>query len=401
MDEHGRRLGQGRHLETLRAEHGEAARGAFRQAFAAIADQLRPGATGDEPARPVTDPAEGERVPASATDERERARAATRSGGRAHVADEPAQAAQGEPTPAIIDGRLEIPVNAEFRRWPIERLPELLEIRVPGAASSMIGFPAFVDTGAAVRIEVFDEEPIAREHHRAGVRRLLALALRDALRALARHVPDAQRLVIAYARIDTDDALWRDFAQAVLIRAIGDAAEPVDRQAFDTLVAQVRPRLSLIAAELGRTLEQLLDDYAAAQRKLQSVAGGAREPYVQAAVDDIREQLGGLIAPGFLVRTPPEAFGHLSRYLRAIVLRLERVRADPARVEQQRQDHAELTAAYRRLRRARRGLPDAELDQLRWLLEELRVSMFAQGLRTPMPVSVKRLRRMIEGMRTA
>ena len=250
-----------------------------------------------------------------------------------------------------------------------------------------------------MRIDVFDEAPVAHEQHLAGVRRLLTIALREPLKGIVRHVSDAQRLVIAYARIDTDEALWRDFGQAVLLRAAGDAAAPVTRADFERLLEQVRPRLSLIAAELGRALQQVLEDYAAALRKLQSVAAGAREAYVQAAVEDVREQLGGLVGPGFLVRTPPEAFGHLSRYLKAVVLRLERVRADPARVEQQRLDHAQLQAEYGRLRRARRGLPDPELDRLRWLLEELRVSLYAQNLRTPMPVSFKRLRRMIESLR--
>ncbi|MEZ5649131.1 MAG: ATP-dependent RNA helicase HrpA [Burkholderiaceae bacterium] len=408
MDAHGRRLGQGRHLQTLRSEHGEAARGAFREAFAAVADQFR-SPRSDEPVH------DG---PAAAHSGRGAATGESLPGGGREGSGSPAagpDAARsrgpvggpvpalgggegGEPAPAIVDGRLEIPLNAEFRRWPVDALPELLEISVPGAASSMIGFPAFVDTGDAIRIEVFDEEPIARQHHRAGVRRLLTLTLRDAFKALPRHVPDAQRLVIAYARIDTDAALWRDFAQAVLVRAIGEGAEPTSRASFETLVAQVRPRLSLIAAELGRTLEQVLDDYAAALRKLQSVAAGAREPHVQAAVDDIREQLSELVGPRFLAETPPDAFGQLGRYLRAIVLRLERVRADPARVEQQRREHGELQMAYRKLRRARRGMPDAELDRFRWLLEELRVSMYAQGLRTPMPVSVKRLRRMLEGL---
>ncbi len=400
VDEHGRRLGHGRHLEALRAEHGEAARTAFRDAFAAVADQLRPRADGTATALVGDGGTEGSAGGGSG------ARGPGGRGGRAagvHATDgagaRPGNGERDGSDAAIVDGRLEVPVNTRFRRWPIDALPELLEIRAPGAASSMVGFPAFVDCGDAIRIDVFDEAPVAREQHLAGVRRLLVIALREPLKAIARHVPDAQKLVISYARIDTDDALWRDFGQAVLLRAVGDAGDPVTREAFERLLEQVRPRLSLIAAELGRTLQQVLDEYGAALRKVQSVSAGAREPHVLAALDDIREQLGELVYPGFLVRTPPEAFGHLTRYLKAVVLRLERVRADPARVEQQRRDHALLQAEYNKLRRARRGVPDPELDRFRWLLEELRVSLYAQNLRTPMPVSFKRLRRMLDSLR--
>lgn len=383
IDAHGRRLGQGRQLAALRAEFGAAARGAFREAFAAVADQLRPGASDapDDGSGRLSPGAPG--VPAAD------------KGGR----DPASGSAEPAATAAIVDGRLEIPVNETFRRWPVDALPELLEIAAPGGEASMVGFPALVDCDDAVRIDVFDEQPVALAHHRAGVRRLLALALREPLKAMARQIIDGQRLGLAYARVDTDDALARDFTQAVLIRAVGESDAPMTREAFEQLREQVRPRLSLIAAELARALQQVLEDHAAAVRKLQSVAAGAREPHVQAAVEDIREQLDALVRPGFLVDTPVEAFPHLSRYLKGIVLRLERVRADPARNEALRREHAALSGAYARLRRARRGVPDPELERFRWLLEELRVSMFAQGLRTPMPVSAKRLQRMLEGLR--
>ena len=117
------------------------------------------------------------------------------------------------------------------------------------------------------------------------------------------------------------------------------------------------------------------------------------EPVWAEAMADIRDQLAHLIYPGFLGQTPPEWLPHLPRYLRAIALRLQKLRQAPDKDRQRRGDIVRLWEGCKRQleRDAERERHDAELIRFRWLLEELRVSQFAQELKTVAPVSVKRL----------
>src|SRR5207237_7926235 len=118
-------------------------------------------------------------------------------------------------------------------------------------------------------------------------------------------------------------------------------------------------------------------------------------------VAEIRAQLGRLLAAGWLARTPWERLQHLPRYLKAAGLRLDKLRADPQRDQRLAADLAALETPFRRElgARARNGAVSPELEQFGWLLEELRVSLFAQELRTPVPVSVKRLARLWQSVR--
>jgi ATP-dependent helicase HrpA len=120
-----------------------------------------------------------------------------------------------------------------------------------------------------------------------------------------------------------------------------------------------------------------------------------------APVADVRQQLGRLLAPGWLARTPWERLQHLPRYLKAAALRLDKLRVDPGRDARLAAEVAALEQRYRREldSQARLGGPGAELAQFGWLLEELRVSLFAQELKTPVPVSAKRLAKLWDTLR--
>ena len=131
----------------------------------------------------------------------------------------------------------------------------------------------------------------------------------------------------------------------------------------------------------------ILAERVALERKLNGMKTFPRE------TEDVRSQIGRLLAPGWLARTPWERLQHFPRYLKAASLRLDKLRADPARDARLAADLASLEVPYRReaANRARQGAVDAEFEQFGWLLEELRVSLFAQELKTPVPVSAKRL----------
>jgi ATP-dependent helicase HrpA len=348
VDEHGRQLGMGRHLAALKAELGTQARSAF-QALAALK-------------RPA--PASAAPVPAASGEGR---------GVQATVAVRVPKAA----VPA------EAKAPERYTAWSFGELPELMELRQ--GTQTLIGFPALIDKGTHVEIEVFDEPEVAAARHRAGLRRLVALQIKEPLKYLEKNIPDLQRLGALYMGLGTLEELRQQIVDVALDRAFLAEPLPTDAPAFDARLTGGRARLNLIAQEVARTVGAVLADYAAASRKLKD----ARPP--KEVAEDIAAQLQRLVGKRFVLDTPYAQLQHLPRYLKGIVLRLDKLKADPAR-DAARSAEARIAEA-RWLKRAveLKGRRDARLDEYRWLLEELRVSLFAQELRTPQPVSSKRL----------
>ncbi|MCZ7654601.1 MAG: DUF3418 domain-containing protein [Rhodocyclaceae bacterium] len=145
----------------------------------------------------------------------------------------------------------------------------------------------------------------------------------------------------------------------------------------------------MVAQEIARLIGAILAEHAALQKKLAQLKA---QPAVAEA---IRKQCAELLPKDFVVATPFERLAHYPRYLKAAALRIDKLRADPARDARLAQEFAALEKPWERERQARRmsGAPDPWLEDFRWMLEELRVALFAQELRTPAPVSVKRLQK--------
>ena len=350
IDEHGRQLGQGRSLAALKAELGSQARGAF-QALAALKVQTV------KPAAPSADAA-----PAKAA--------------------APASKATPAPAPAVQAAQ-------RHTAWDFGELPELMEIR--RGNQTLIGFPALIDDGDAVRLEVFDEPDVAQAKHREGLRRLFALQIRDALKYLEKNIPGLQAMGTAYMQVGKDagggtlEELRAQLIELSLDRAFLVDPLPVDAASFKRRVDEGRGRLNLIAAEIARSAGAILIEFSAAQRKLKDA-----KPPADVA-QDIAQQLARLMPKRFLVQTPYGQLQHLPRYLKAVQLRLDKLRGDPARDAARLAELRPLDQRFWRLVAERKGVQDSRLQEMRWLLEELRVSFFAQELRTPQPVSVKRI----------
>ena len=136
---------------------------------------------------------------------------------------------------------------------------------------------------------------------------------------------------------------------------------------------------------MARAAAQVLQDHAAAARKLKDVRA------TKDVADDAAAQLARLVPKDFVTATPWAQLAHLPRYLKGVALRLDKWRADPARDAARLAELRPLEQRWLRTLAERRGAADARLEEFRWLLEELRISLFAQELRTPQPVSVKRL----------
>jgi ATP-dependent helicase HrpA len=258
-----------------------------------------------------------------------------------------------------------------------------MEIRQGG--QTLIGFPALIDGGDSVRVEVFDEPEVAATKHRAGLRRLFALQIKDALKYLEKNIPDLQKMAVAYIPLGTAEELRTQIIDVALDRAFLQDPLPTDEFAFKKRVDEGRGRLTLIANEVARLAGVILVEYAAAARKIKD-SKNAPEASV-----DCAQQLQRLMPKAFIAATPWTQLQHFARYLKAITQRLDKVRTDPARDTQRMAELKPQDQRYWRLVAERKGVQDARMLEFRWLLEELRVSFFAQELRTPQPVSIKRL----------
>ena len=267
--------------------------------------------------------------------------------------------------------------------WTFGELPELMEIQRGG--HTLIGFPALIDKGQHVEIEVFDEPDVAAAKHRAGLRRLVALQIREPLKYLEKNIPDLQKMAMAYMTLGTTEELREQIIEVALDRAYLSDPLPTDAASFKARLEEGRTRLNLIAQEVARLAGTVLTEYAAAARKLKD----ARPP--KDVADDIAAQLQRLVPKRFVVQTGYTQLQHFPRYLKAITLRLDKLKGDPARDAQRLAELKPLDQRYTRRLAELKGTHDARLDEFRWMLEELRVSLFAQELRTPQPVSVKRL----------
>ena len=275
------------------------------------------------------------------------------------------------------------PHDARYTEWCFGELPELMEIKK--GQQTLLGFPALIDHGEAVAIEVFDEPEVAAARHRVGLRRLFALQIKDALKYLEKNIPDLQKMAVAYMPLGTQEELRAQIIDVALDRAFLLDPLPTDEAAFKRRVDEGRGRLTLIANEVARLAGTILIEYAAAVRKLKDTKNAPD------ATADVAQQLQRLMPKQFIAQAPWAQLAHFPRYLKAVTLRLDKYRADPARDAAKLAELRPQEQRYWRLVAERKGAVDARMQELRWLLEELRVSFFAQELRTPQPVSVKRL----------
>ncbi len=393
VDEHGRQLGHGRNLGALKAEWGKQARGAF-QALAnlKLGQNAAPAPVGSAQAATKnvanagaasvnagkTQHSGSNQPPAPAN----RAQAAIKSGSCG--ASGASAAATGAASTAFQDQR--------HTAWTFGELPELLEIRKGG--QTLIGFPALIDGGDAVTVEVFDEPEMASAKHRAGLRRLFSLQLKEALKYLEKSIPDLQKMAVTFMQVGKSESgtgggtleeLREQIISVALDRAFLLEPLPTDEFAFKRRVEEGRGRLTLIATEVARLAATILAEYAVAARKIKDSKNAPE------ASADAAQQLARLMPKRFLALTPWNALQHYARYQKAITARLEKYRTDPARDAARLAELRPLEQRYWRLVAERKGATDERMAEFRWLLEELRVSFFAQELRTPQPVSVKRL----------
>ncbi|WP_175941548.1 ATP-dependent RNA helicase HrpA [Burkholderia pyrrocinia] len=368
IDEHGRQLAMGRNLAQLRQELGAQAQQQFQKI--AAASTISTGGEAD------AGPAAGQAAAPAAT-----AGSAGR-GAKAGKGSAPQTAAAAEAGATALYENL--------TTWNFGKLPELLEIRRRG--QTLYGYPALVDRGTHCDVEVFDSPEEAARIHRAGLRRLFALQLKEPIKFLEKNLPGLREMAMQYMSLGTQDELRDQLIDTALDRACLQDPLPDDDASFHARRDEGRSRLNLLAQEIARLVGQILAEYAGLVKKLAQA-----KPFAQAHAD-LQQQLAALVGKRFVIDTPYVQLAHFPRYLKGIALRIDKLKADPARDAKQSADLLPLAQQYQRAVSQRGGVADPRLAEFRWLLEELRISLFAQELRTPMPVSVKRLHKVWESM---
>ncbi|MBJ1821107.1 DUF3418 domain-containing protein [Neisseria meningitidis] len=276
----------------------------------------------------------------------------------------------------------------EFERdnvttWDIGTLPESIKFaRGKQQLTGYLGLQKEKDGRIALRL--CDTIEAAEQAHRQGVIELMKLQLKEQVKDLNKGIQGFTQAAMLLKHINAD-TLRDDLTQAVCDRAfIGEDELPRNEKAFKEQIKRARSRLPAVKEALSRYLQETAAAYAELNGKL------GKHPLTHL----LRLRLQTLLAAGFATRTPWAQWPRLPIYLKAMTLRLEKYSSNPARDAAREADTQELEQMWQEKTDSliKQGLPISDgLAAFKWMIEELRVSLFAQELKTPYPVSVKRL----------
>jgi ATP-dependent helicase HrpA len=349
VDEHGRLVGQGRDLSVLKQAHGAKATAAL-AALAGLVGQL-----------------------------------ARVSGGSA-AKGAPDQATQAELASAPLTQTPQ--TDWTFGDLPAQRLIEL-------AGQSVMVYPCLKDVGEGVVLTQLDDPEQAGQVHAMGLIRLFGFQIKEQLRSLEKDLAKQPALGLGWSAAGWSGQPLAAVTGLAMRRAFLAGESPRSSQAFSQALAQGRSRFLLQAQEATRWLTELASQANTIQKRLASLRP------MKSLVADIEAQLDRLFTKDFFHLVPAERQRHYSRYLQAILMRLEKVRSDPSRDAAQMTELNGLEQPFWRWARQHNGPWSEAMTDFRWQLEELRVALFAQSLRTPSPVSVKRLQKTWQTLQTS
>lgn len=278
-------------------------------------------------------------------------------------------------------------VQEGLKVFPDSTIP----LQVPGAAG-VLAFPALVDEGDTVALQVFADKEQALQEHERGVRRLAEFALADKIKQARKQLPVSPKLGLLYAAIESSERLREDIVSAALKALLQhDLADIRDKTQFEARIQSLSRDLFPEAVKNLNLAETILASYAQIKPKLESNLMG----WARANLDDLQSHLRSLVHPGFLRETAAIGLKEFPRYLKAIALRAERALADPVKDQARMLELKNFTDAL--VDAQEKGqMHDLAWQQFRWDCEELRVQVFAQELGTQRSVSAKRLAKQLE-----
>ncbi|MFA6902790.1 MAG: ATP-dependent RNA helicase HrpA [Gallionellaceae bacterium] len=301
---------------------------------------------------------------------------------------------QGPAVVAIAPTGVPVAEKVRLTEWTIGEFKPTTEIVRAGQTITL--FNALVDDKDAVVLQAFDTREAAEAAHRLGLRRLFMLALKEQVKFLEKNLMSSkdlgQNMTMQFLPFGSAQDLQRQIFAVTFDRScLGDPL-PSNEKEFAARCKDAKSRLNLVAQEIARLVSGVLQEYHALQKALPGFKAHG------SATQDIKAQCEWLLHKEFIARTPYERLQHLPRYLKAMNVRLEKLRADPARDARQFAQMHSLQQAWQRKLAAQQGNVDSRVEEFGWMLQELRVSLFAQELKTPVIVSVKRLQKMWEAL---
>ncbi len=345
MDEHGRQLELDRNLNKLRAEYASDAREIFQQAASEAILQVNQNTINNL-----------------------------------------------ETNVAMPQTSVDVDVE-QIKEWSFGTLPEMLEIK--RKQQILYGYPALADCKTHCEIQVFDDPELARKIHYIGLRRLFALAHKDTLKVLTKQLPGAREIGLLFMQMGTVEEVMQQIFDFTLERGCLFEPLPNTQQDFLARVQASKGKLSLIAQDIARQVLNCLEGSAEIQKKLVGV-----KTLCPPAHEDMLNQFQQLIHRKFLENTPYEQIVHIPRYLKGILVRIEKIRSNLVRDQESQQQWTRLQRQYSQLVKNHVNITHhRQLIDIRWQLEELRVALYAQELKTPSPMSVKRIEKILNTFR--
>jgi ATP-dependent helicase HrpA len=275
-----------------------------------------------------------------------------------------------------------------LKQWDFGDLPKTLTFSKDG--HQLTGYPALEDNKDNVAVKLFDTETMAQKAHRMGVCRLMRFELKEQMKQLEKGLPQFNQYALLLRNLISPDDLREEMLLAISERAfIGEDDLPRTNAEFMNLKQRARTRLPAVVDASSRLATNIAQEYQALTQKLNGL------PSNMARIKkEIEEQLAMLLPKRFFSQTPWERLQHLPRYIKAMKLRLDKY---PSSIDRDAKSAQNVQMVWQRwqdkvtnLRKANAEVSE-DLADYRWLIEELRVSLFAQELKTPFPVSVKRL----------
>jgi ATP-dependent helicase HrpA len=270
--------------------------------------------------------------------------------------------------------------------WDFGDLPE--HVKFMRAGRELVGFPALVDSGETVDLRLLDDATVAAQETQRGVVRLLRIALATQFKQLDKDLSRETALALKYRNLGDAEGLRRELLDAIAARALlGDDDLPRNQQAFEQQKERAKPRIAVVRQTLLSDLGHILDLTAQVHARLSA------KPQFTAVMRDEHSHLTALVYPGFVTHTRWPHLREMPRYLKGILKRLEKLPASEQRDARNMASVLTLQNRYSARKEQNKKSPgiDEALEDFRWQLEELRISLFAQELKTPYAVSAKRL----------
>lgn len=282
-----------------------------------------------------------------------------------------------------------------LKQWDFGDLPPTLSFERDGL--KVTGYPALEDNQDTVSVKLFDTEHEAVVNHRKGVCRLMRFELKEQMKQLEKSLPNFNQYALQLRNVVSPDDLREDLLTAIADRAfIGEDDLPRSNDEFMKLKQRARTRLPAVTQAVTRIVQTIAGEYqllTAQQAKMPATVNRLKK--------DLEQQIGLLVYKNCMHRTPWEQLQHLPRYLKALRLRIEK---QPANPDRDGKNAASVGLLWQKWveeveKQQKSDNVSDELLNFRWLIEELRVSLFAQELKTPFPVSIKRLEKLWQDMR--